>query len=273
VSFFFFWYLGYLVFRLAVMLKESMPAIVQPFPYFALSLGSLLMFGVTLILEERTFRPPFTVSLYGSANPDFSLLSYTAALVIFEISVFLYAFTLFYGLGEEAIVLSHADLIGLRRKKMKPYYESILLDGAPTCMGKNSSSALVWIGLYGINVSFIIVGFYKYAWITIVSGLYGIYETTWEFAKLYPNWFERKIIILSYGIAFFANFFLNFTPDYISYKLYPVTVYSQYFFLVLHYIFKLIALVMLLFIANLDQHTPFVQSNNQNVRESDYSKD
>lgn len=43
--------------------------------------------------------------------------------------------------------------------------------------------------------------------------MYGIYETTWEFAKLYPNWFERKVILVSYHIVFLANFLMNFAPD------------------------------------------------------------
>lgn len=155
VSFFFFWYLGYLVFRLSVLFRESMPAILQPFPYFALSCGSLVLLVVTLIFEETTFRPPFTVAMYGSANPDFSFLSYISCLIVFEISVFLYAFTLFYGLGNEATTMSHAGMISLRRQKMKPYYEALLLDGSPTCMGNHPYSALVWITLYAINVAFI----------------------------------------------------------------------------------------------------------------------
>jgi hypothetical protein len=76
VSFFFFWYLGYLFFRIAVLLQEYVPNTLQPFPYFSLTFFSSLVFMLTLIFEERTFRPPFTIkfsslSSFPAPVPDF----------------------------------------------------------------------------------------------------------------------------------------------------------------------------------------------------------
>lgn len=111
----------------------------------------------------------------------------------------------------------------LRNKKMKSYYEAMLLDGSPTCLGCSPYSALVWLVLYMINFVIIVLGFLKHSWIFIICGMYGIYELTWQFAKLYPNWFERKFILTSYLICIFSSFLLNYNPDYMRYKLYPIT--------------------------------------------------
>lgn len=81
---------------------------------------------------------------------------------------------------------------------MRSYYESILIDGKPTSMGNFPFSLLIWIFLYALNLLIICIGFYKHAWLFIISGLYGVYEVTWEFSKLYPNWFERKFILTSF---------------------------------------------------------------------------
>lgn len=152
VSFFFFWYFGYLVFRFAVLFKHTIPAFLQPFPYCCLSLFSVVVFLITLVYEENTFRPPSLpitlfpridhhkappvnktsgiFSFYHSSNlnPDFSLMSYTTCLILFEISIFLYAFALFYGVGKETVDMSHSELIVLRRNKMRSYYETVLID-------------------------------------------------------------------------------------------------------------------------------------------------
>ena len=93
----------------------------------------------------------------------------------------------------------------------------------PSSMGASKYSFLVWVVLYMINVGMILVGFYKYAWLFIICGLYGIYETTWEFSRLYPNWLERKFILTSYLICIVTGFFMPFCPDFLRYKLYPPT--------------------------------------------------
>lgn len=85
-----------------------------------------------------------------------------------------------------------------------------------------------------------------------IGGLYGIYEVTREFAKVYPNWFERKFMLFSFYVTMFINFFLNFSPDYMIYKLYPLTPISYYGYLVLHYFLKSFAMILIFFVANLD---------------------
>lgn len=85
---------------------------------------------MTLILEERTFRPPIDIKIFNlSLLPDFQSMSYISTLVVFQISVFMYAFPLFYNLGDQTLFLSHVELLLLRRQKMKSYYETCLLDG------------------------------------------------------------------------------------------------------------------------------------------------
>lgn len=101
VSFFFFWYLGYLVFRLSVLFKDSMPSVFQPFPYCALSLFSVVMFMLTLLFERDIFHPPLylffeeshdneTVANLSNSNStqleikaDFSLMSFITSLLVF----------------------------------------------------------------------------------------------------------------------------------------------------------------------------------------------
>lgn len=169
--------------------------------------------------------------------------------------------------------MSHQDLILLRRTKMRSYYESVLIDSAPTSMGNHPYSLLVWIMLYFINILIILTGFHKHAWLFILSGLYGIYEITWEFSKLYPNWFERKFILTSYLVCLMSGFLMNFTPDYLRYKVYPPTKNSQYFYIFIHFSFKVVALVLLMFIANLDQHTPAITVTKLNAKESEDIKE
>lgn len=84
-------------------MKDYAPTYLQPFQYFALSFTSILLFVITLIFEEQIFRPPFTTVLYNESYPDFSLMSYVSSLVVFQISIFLYAFTLFYQVGNQAL--------------------------------------------------------------------------------------------------------------------------------------------------------------------------
>jgi len=55
VPFFFFWYLGYLVFRVAVLLKDQIHDFFQPFPYFSLSAFALLLFLYTLLVDQNSF--------------------------------------------------------------------------------------------------------------------------------------------------------------------------------------------------------------------------
>lgn len=66
-------------------------------------------------------------------------------------------------------------------------------------------SMMVWTSLYMVNAGLIGIGFYRHTWLMIIAGMYGIYETTWEFAKVYPNWFERKVILVSFYLILSVN--------------------------------------------------------------------
>jgi hypothetical protein len=257
-----------------------------------------MIFLITVIYEETTFRPPslpftlfprmdihkanpynktsaFTFYHNYSLNPDFSLMSYATSLLVFEISIFLYAFVLFYRVGGETINMSHSDLIQLRRSKMRSYYEAVLIEMSSNCNSNTSTddnddeyvteresnlcggknkvfSFCVWTSLFIVNIALIWLGFYKHAWIMILAGMYGIYETTWEFAKVYPNWFERKVILLSYCLILGTNSLMNFSTDHLMFKLYPLTKNSYYFYVLIHYLLKSTAMSMLVFVANLD---------------------
>mmetsp|Transcript_27277 Transcript_27277/g.26321 ORF Transcript_27277/g.26321 Transcript_27277/m.26321 type:complete len:200 (-) Transcript_27277:991-1590(-) len=171
--------------------------------------------------------------------------------------------------------MSHSELMTLKKTKMRSYYETVVLEmtankdldqnqslkKSSKCGGDcKSFSFLVFATLYLANFSLICLGFLKHAILITITGMYGVYQTTCEFAKVYPNWFERKLILLTFFIVLGSNCCINFQSEAMLLKMYPTTKHSYYFYVLIHYVMKSIALIMLFFVANIDQHVPALQS-------------
>mmetsp|Transcript_4018 Transcript_4018/g.2977 ORF Transcript_4018/g.2977 Transcript_4018/m.2977 type:complete len:306 (-) Transcript_4018:33-950(-) len=122
-------------------------------------------------------------------------------------------------------------------------------------------SLLIFGCLYISNLCIIWLGFQKQAILFTIIGMFGLYQTTCDFAKTYPNWFERKLLLFSYLVMAGGNCCLNFQEERMVFKLYPSTRHSYYFFVLLHYLIKSLALILLFFAANLDQHLPVLAAD------------
>jgi len=144
-------------------------------------------------------------------HSDFSFMGFVCSLILFQITVFFYAFAQFYGVGSQIKDMALKDIIKIRKEIMRPYLETQRLEEDKkiehqSTAFKSCGSILIWVEIYLINLLFITFGFFKRYWFFILVGQYGIYEVTRQFAKLYPPHIESKFLMFTFMTAFIGNF-------------------------------------------------------------------